>query len=107
MRCLPLIALLGVGCVTTTVARLSPTEYEPTPDEATIPLYSSRLPTCAFSEIAIVKANQKFTSTDALFATLRDEARELGGDAIVRVGFGDDADVVGTVIRFEHEDCKH
>ncbi len=86
MRCAPFAALIGLGCVTTSVAHF----------------------TCAFTEIAIVKARREtwMVSDDAAVDALRSTARELGGDAVVRLAFGNDTEVTGTVIRFERPDCK-
>jgi uncharacterized protein YbjQ (UPF0145 family) len=71
-------------------------------------LYSSQLPTCAFREIAIVKARREtwMVSTDAAVDALRSKARALGGDALVRLAFGENNEVTATVIRFERDDCK-
>ena len=108
MRCAPFAALIGLGCVTTSVAHLSPTDYESRSRDTPIALYSSQLPTCAFTEIAIVKARREtwMVSDDAAVDALRSTARELGGDAVVRLAFGNDTEVTGTVIRFERPDCK-
>ncbi len=108
MRCAPFAALIGLGCVTTSVAHLSPIDYESRSRDTPIALYSSQLPTCAFTEIAIVKARREtwMVSDDAAVNALRSTARELGGDAVVRLAFGDDSEVTGTVIRFERNDCK-
>jgi hypothetical protein len=108
MRCAPFAALIGLGCVTTSVARLSLTRYESRSRETPIALYSSQLPTCAFTEIAIVKARREtwMVSNDAAVDALRSKAREVGGDALVRLAFGDNSEVTGTVIRFERDDCK-
>jgi hypothetical protein len=108
MRFLPLILLLSLGCITTTVARLSPVRYEPRSSEASIPLYSSQLPTCPFEEVAIVKARREtwIVSTGAAVDALRKKARQMGGDALVGVGFGTNSDVTATVIRFQRGDCR-
>jgi hypothetical protein len=55
-----------------------------------------------------VKARREtwMASTGAVVDALRNTARQLGGDALVRVGFGDGSDVIGTVIRFERDDCR-
>jgi len=44
--------------------------------------------------------------TDAEVDALRSKARKLGGDAVVRLAFGDAGEVTGTVIRFQRDDCK-
>jgi hypothetical protein len=107
MRYLPLM-LLSMGCVTTTVARLSPARYESRSSEAPVPLYSSQLPTCPFEEVAIVKARREtwLVSTGATVDALRNKARQMGGDALVQLGFGTNSDVTATVIRFQRDDCR-
>ena len=108
MRYLPLILLLSLGCVTTTVARLSPARYDPRPSETPISLYSSQLPTCPFEEVAIVTARREtwLVSSGTVVDALRKKARQMGGDALVRVGFGINSDVTATVIRFQQGDCR-
>ena len=107
LRYVPLAALLTLGCVTTSVGRLSPVRYEARPNDTPIQLFSSQLPTCAFTELAIVKARREtwMVSTTAAVDALRKKARQLGGDALVRLSFDDGTDVTGTVIRFEQDDC--
>ena len=108
MRYLPLMLLLSLGCVTTTVVRLSPARYEPRPSEHPIQLYSAQLPTCPFEEVAIVKARREtwLVSTAAAADALRKKARQMGGDALVGVGYGINSDVTATVIRFQRVDCR-
>jgi hypothetical protein len=102
MRAFPFTALIGFGCVSTSVAHLSPTKYESRSTDAPIALYSSQLPACAFTELAIVSARREtwMASTDAAVGALRSKAQTLGGDAVIRLAFGDDGEVTGTVIRF-------
>ncbi len=108
MRYLPLMLLLSLGCVTTTVVRLSPARYEARSRETPIALYSSQLPTCPFEELAILKARREtwVVSTGAVVDALRKKARQMGGDALARVGFGINSDVTATVIRFQRDDCR-
>ena len=107
MRYVPLALLTVLGCTTTTVARLSPARYAARSEDTPIQLYSSHLPTCAFEEIAIVTAQREswMISWNAVVGALRKKARHLGGDALVRVGFGDNGEITGTVIRFARQDC--
>ena len=108
MRSFPFTALIGLGCVSTSVVHLSPTTYESRSTETSIALYSSQLPVCAFTELAIVSARREswMAPTDAEVDALRSKARKLGGDAVVRLAFGDASEVTGTVIRFQRDDCK-
>ena len=73
MRGLPLALLVTLGCTTTTVARLSPAQYESRSSDSPVQLYSSQLPACAFDEIAILKARKEswLISTNAVVNALR------------------------------------
>jgi hypothetical protein len=98
------------GCATASqVVPLAVTEYAPRPADYPILLYSAALPTCAFEEIAIIRAHKEvgFVSGGAVVHALRRKARELGGDAVVRVSLLDDkGGLSGTVVRFRNDDCK-
>jgi hypothetical protein len=109
MRGIALFPLLTLGCITTSVARLSPARYESRSHQGPIAVYSSQQPTCAFSEIAVVKARREtwLVSHDAALDALRNKAKELGGDAVVNVAFDDNDALTGTVIRFDRDDCTH
>jgi len=107
----PLIAVAFLaGCATASqVVPLTASKYAPRPADYPILLYSAALPTCAFEEIAIVRAHKEigFVSRDAVVDALRRKARELGGDALVRLSIVDDKGVLsGTVVRFTNDDCK-
>jgi hypothetical protein len=108
MRSFPYVALLALGCVSTSVARLSPARYESRSTETPIALFSSQLPACAYTEVAIVSARREtwMAPADGAVGALRSKARKLGGDAVVRVAFDDGGTVTGTVIRFARDDCK-
>ena len=109
MRGVALVPLFGLACVTTSVARLSSTKFEARPAQTSISVYSAEQPTCAFTEIAIVKARREtwMVSHDAALDALRSKARKLGGDAVVKIAFDDSDAITGTVIRFDQEDCRH
>jgi hypothetical protein len=109
MRGIAFLPLVALGCVSTSVAHLSPARYESRSAETPIRVYSSQQPTCAFTEIAIVTAQTEtwLVSDDAALDALRSKARALGGDAVVGVGFDKSHTISGTVIRFDHEDCTH
>lgn len=114
-----------LGCTPATrVVRLSPTEYDPRPEHYPIRLYRESLPECPYEEIGIVTSRQrhKLISMDTVAESLREKARELGGDAVIRLSEQDqiqgavvsssevklDRDPVlsGTVIRFTRPDCR-
>jgi len=108
MRCWPLGFLIVLSCTTTTrVVRLSPAKYEPRPTDSPVQLYSAKLPNCPFEEIGLVNARKEYgvVSTNTGVDALRKKVRELGGDALVGVGFVHGGDLAGTVIRFKRDDC--
>ena len=109
MRGVAFLPLLGLGCVTTSVARLSPTNYASRSADTPIAVYSAQQPTCAFTEIAIIKARREtwMVSHGAALDALRSKARKLGGDAVIKVAFDDNDAITGTVIRFDRDDCKN
>jgi hypothetical protein len=108
----------------TRVVRLSPTEYAPRSEDYPIRFYRESLPECPYEEIGMVVSRQRhiLISMDAVAESLRDKARELGGDAVIRLSEQDqiqgavissrgvklDRDPVlsGTVIRFTRADCR-
>src|SRR2546430_15190405 len=106
MRAVPLTALIGLGCVSTTVARLSPAKYEARSTDAPIALYSSQLPACAFTELAIIRSRREtwMASTDAAVGAFRDQAREPGGGAVGRLSLGGGGGGNRTVILFERDE---
>jgi hypothetical protein len=109
MRLWPLAGLALLGCATTThVVRLSPTTYESKSAGSPVQLYSAKLPSCPFEEIGIVRARKEIdvVSDDALVDALREKARELGGDALVRISFVAKSDLAATVIRFKQDGCR-
>ncbi len=101
------IAAAGCGPETQSV-RLSPTVLDPTPAASPIHLFSATLPRCAFQDIGLItsKRSGDLTSSAAVLDGLRDQARRLGGDAVVNVRFVDEGVLGGTVIRFASPDCK-
>ena len=96
LRWPPIAIAFLAGCATASqVVPLTATKYAPRPAEYPILLYSAALPTCAFEEIAIVRAHKEmgFVSREAVVDALRRKAQELGGDALVRVSIVDDKGV--------------
>jgi hypothetical protein len=92
-------------------------------------LYTEKLPACEYQELALVMASRQTTdiSLDEVAEALRKSAREMGGDAVIRLKLGpttqasvtgDSASISistasstptelsGTVIRFLREDCR-
>jgi hypothetical protein len=104
-----------MGCTAATRAT-SFAEHPPRPPGHEIVIYRTAVPERPFEEIGIVSSRQrnKFISMQAVLESLKEEARRMGGDAIIGLtesneaqGFvGDtgmlDRDPVlsGTVIRF-------
>ena len=114
-----LVLLIGViilcGCTAATrVTRFA--TYSPRPVGHEIRIYRSTLPDRPYEEIGIVSARQrnKFISMEQVLNSLREEARKMGGDAIIELreanevrGFISDTGLLdrdpvlsGTVIRF-------
>ena len=87
-------------------------------------MYSIERPRCPFEEIGTVRSRKPapWVSMEEVAESVRDVARELGGDAIIGVTNGTqlngatvgggtmsiDTDPVlsGTVIRFKGDDCR-
>jgi hypothetical protein len=102
---------------------LLPERLPPKPVAYPISLYLDKEPECPYQEIGVVTSRQrnKFISMDAVMESIRKEARKMGGDAVIRVSFGDkpmgavvpgrvvvvdyDPVVNGTVIRWIQQDC--
>jgi hypothetical protein len=105
-------------------ARLSPATYPPRPADFRIRMYSTQRPRCPFEELATVRSRKPnfFVSMEDVAESIRQVARELGGDAVIAVTTGGelrggtviggsvsmDTDPVlnGTIIRFKEEDCR-
>src|SRR5690606_30502638 len=78
-----LVVLAGCGprVRTTMIGQPSPAEGA----EREIAVYSTKVPECAFEEVALITASGEaiINSMDGLLAALKSRARELGGHAIV------------------------
>ena len=87
-----------------------------------IQLYSTKLPSCPYEEIGVVRARERsFTSLQDVLAALQERAREMGGDAVVGVGQTESVSggavlentvsvdsqegLAGTVVRFTDASC--
>lgn len=97
-------------------------EAAPKPPEHEIRLYSTKLPTCPYEEVGLVRSQRgEFGSLDGALEALMRRARQMGGDAVVGLGqgvsvaggtaIGDISTVssqevlAGTVIRFTDAGC--
>jgi hypothetical protein len=101
-----------------------PLTYPPPPADFRIRMYSTQRPRCPFEELATVRSRKPnfFVSMEDVAESIRQVARELGGDAVIAVSAGGelrggtviggsvamDTDPVlnGTVIRFKEEECR-
>ena len=108
MKMSPLMALVAVGCSPTTDrVQLLPTARDPTPAAIPIQLFSVVLPRCPFAEVGLVTSRPRdFTSGAMVLEGLRNEARRLGGDAVIHVRFVGERVLSGTVIQFTTPDCQ-
>ncbi len=120
------LLLLAVACAPAVrVTRLAPTAADARPADAPVTLYNAQLPRCAFDEVGLVSVRPRtfWTKPDDLADAMRSSARELGGDAVIRVASeqtiegvspgvngGVDVDhravLSGTVVRFRDPSCK-
>jgi uncharacterized Fe-S cluster-containing radical SAM superfamily protein len=87
-------------------------------------MYSTQRPRCPFEELATVRSRKPafWVSMEDVAESLRQVAREMGGDAVVAVAGGselsggtviggtvsidNDPILSGTVIRFKDDDCR-
>lgn len=93
------------------------------PANSQILLYSTKVPSCPYEEIGVVKGRRRTpASLQDVLAAMMQRAREMGGDAIVGLGQGrvvtgatavdnvasvDVSDgLAGTVIRFTDPSCR-
>jgi hypothetical protein len=98
-------------------------QASPRPAGSVVQLYSTRLPSCPYEEIGVVKGRRRaFASMQDVLSAMKERAREMGGDAIVGLGQGrtvtgatvvndvaslDVSDgLAGTVIRFTDPNCR-
>jgi hypothetical protein len=114
-----------IGCAPSVdTVRLSPVRYPPRPHDFRIRMYSTERPRCPFEEIGTVRSRKPgfWVSMEDVAESVRDVARELGGDAIIgltnttqlnggtvigsTVSIDTDPVLNGTVIRFREDDCR-
>lgn len=96
----------------------------PKPKNHPIKIFQNKLPECPFEEVGYVTSRQrnKLISMESVMESVRDAAREMGGDAVMNLTWGEqnmggvvsnnaiviDHDPVlsGTIIRWTEENCK-
>ena len=100
----------GVQMRTTQIGRA----HRPLPHDAAIQVSSVGMPQCPFEEVALVTIMESLdVRGEAMIWALEDEARRLGGHAIVglrQVWFDEDDDhqgLSGTVIHYTDPDCRY
>lgn len=73
---------------TVRVTNLRPEVLEPRPASYDIRIYTDKEPRCAYTTIAQLATDQTadIRTVDDLLSILRAKARELGGDAIMKLG---------------------
>lgn len=120
-----LVAPMLIGCAPSVdTVRLSPVRYPPRPADFRIRMYSTERPRCPFEELGTVRSRKPgfWVSMEDVAESVRDVARELGGDAIIgvtsatqlnggtvigsTVSIDTDPVLSGTVIRFKEDDCR-
>jgi hypothetical protein len=108
---------------TVRVTNARPETWEPRPASYDIRIYTDKDPRCAYTTIAQLSTDQTrdIRTVDDLLKILRDKAREMGGDAIMKLGHetstagfaGHDQSYTlektevwsGTLIRWKAQDC--
>lgn len=108
MRISPILILIAAGCGPATEnLRLTPTVLTPAAETAPIRLYSATQPRCPVEDVALITSQARdFTSEPKVLEGLRQEARRLGGEAVVQIRFLRQTVLTGTVVRFTNPDCK-
>ena len=119
-----LAAVLAACAPAVDTATLSPVTYPPRPADFRIRMYSTQRPRCPFEELATVRSRKPnfFVSMEDVAESIRQVAREMGGDAVIAVTTGGelrggtvvggnvsmDTDPVlnGTIVRFKEDDCR-
>ncbi|HUP90186.1 MAG TPA: hypothetical protein VM100_12575 [Longimicrobiales bacterium] len=103
--------------------RYSAAPLPPSNDEVTI--YSTRLPSCAYDEVGMDRVEKRtgFTSLQSMIDAMRDRARNMGGDAVVRLiptgrtehastdpvtqVITNDTGLTGVVVKFKDASCRN
>jgi hypothetical protein len=117
----PLLAL-ALGACGPAISSANFMTVAPRPVEHEIALYSTKLPTCPYEEIGVVRGKRRaLTSLQQVLSAIQQRARKMGGDAVV--GLGQTVNVrggivvdnvvsvesqeglTGTVIRFSEPNC--
>ena len=116
------LAMMVAGCAPhIQSARLTDRYFQPDGGEITV--FSTKRPECPYDEIALITGGRRssWNSLDDILAAMRVRARELGGDAIVGLGSGEELEgsggdgvvnlsseirLKGTVARFSDRNCR-
>ena len=118
------VSMLTACAPSVDTVRLSPVRYPPRPQDFRIRMYSTERPRCAFEEVGTVRSRKPgfWVSMEDVAESVRDVARELGGDAVIAltnvsqinggtvigstVSVDTDPVLSGTVVRFTEDDCR-
>ena len=120
-----LLVPMLIGCAPSVdTVLLSPVRYPARPHDFRIRMYSTQRPRCPFEEIGTVRSRKPgfWVSMEDVAESVRDVAREMGGDAIIgvtnatqlnggtvigsTVSIDTDPVLSGTVVRFKDDDCR-
>lgn len=105
------VALLGCGLRVGTIPLSGP--YPPRPAAAEVLVWTVDIPECPFEELGLTtaRAGLGVRSVEVLVAGMKQEARRLGGDALVGLRAaprreGGAWGYSATVVRFSNEECR-
>lgn len=99
----------AAGCAGT-AARVTPLGpvYPARPADAPVAIFVTTRPSCEYEEIAVLGVGDNWHADgDDLINRLKEEARRLGGDALVGLheGMGRSRALSATVVRYSDEAC--
>ncbi|MGH7464046.1 MAG: hypothetical protein ACREK1_02660 [Longimicrobiales bacterium] len=99
------------------------TDAAPRGPDHEIQVFSTKLPSCPYEEVGLVRAKRRgFASLQDVLTAVRERAREMGGDAVIAMGqtesvtggvgaenvvsVSSQEGLAGTVIRFADRNCR-
>jgi hypothetical protein len=117
----PLLSIT-LGACGPAISSANFTTVAPQAPEHEITLYSTKLPTCPYDEIGVVRGKRRaFTTLQQVLSAIQQRARTMGGDAVVGLGqtvnisggtvvdnvvsVESQEGLTGTVIRFSEPGC--